>query len=173
MRLLLALDNIHYEMAELPALLKVAATLLQIAHQTGSGLSAAWAHCILGWVHYQRNELAEAEQCFRKVAPIAHAAHGRAVFDGYTGLVLTALAQGHAHEALTDIAMLRELLLERGMLAFGLIVESLQQRVALACEPSSALDWRYSAGTAKVPIVFWEQPVLTQVRTLLARGHRG
>ena len=171
MRLLLALANIHYEMAELPALLTVASTLQQLADQTGSGLSVAWAHCTLGWVHYQRNELTSAAQCFRKLAPIAHAAHGRAVFDGYTGLVLTALAQGHAHEALTAIANLRGLLLERGMLAFGPIVESLQQRVALGCDPSSALDWRYSGRTAQVPILFWEQPVLTQVRTLLARGN--
>ena len=117
----------------------------------GLGLSVAWSHCILGWVHYQRNELAAAEQCFRNLVPLAHAAHGRAVFDGYTGLVLTALAQGHAHEALADIAFLRELLLERGMLAFGPIAESLQQRVSLVCEPSSALDWRYSGGQHRFP----------------------
>jgi LuxR family maltose regulon positive regulatory protein len=54
---------------------------------------------------------------------------------------------------------------------FAPIVESLQQRVLLVCEPSSALDWRYSGGIAQVPILFWEQPVLTQVRTLLARGN--
>ena len=98
MRLLLALANIHYEMAELPALQAIATTLQQLANQTGSGLSVAWAHCTLGWVHYQRNELTTAEQYFRNLVPSAHAAHGRAVFDGYTGLVLTALAQGHAHE---------------------------------------------------------------------------
>ena len=171
MRLLLALANIHYEMAELPALQAIATTLQQLANQTGSGLSVAWSYCTLGWVHYQRNELTTAEQYFRNLVPIAHAAHGRAVFDGYTGLVLTALAQGNAHKALTDIADLRELLLERGMLAFAPIVESLQQRVLLVCEPSSALDWRYSGGMAQVPILFWEQPVLTQVRTLLARGN--
>jgi LuxR family maltose regulon positive regulatory protein len=171
MRLLLALSSIHYETAELSALRAVATTLQQLAHQTGLGLSVAWAHCILGWVHYQRNELASAEQYFRNLVPIAHAAHGRTIFDGCTGLVLTALAQGRAHEALTDIAFLRELLLERGMLAFGPIVESLQQRVLLVREPSSALNWRYNGRTTQVPVDFWEQPVITQVRTLLARGH--
>ena len=52
------------------------------------------------------------------------------------------------------------------------IAESLQQRVSLAREPSSALDWRPGGGATQIPIEFWEQPVLTQVRTLLARGKR-
>jgi len=170
MRSLLALSTIHYEMAELPALRAVATTILQVAQQTGFGLSVAWSHCILGWVHYQRNELAAAEQCFRDLVSQAHAAHGRAAVDGYTGLILTALAQGHPHEALTTIAMLRELLLERGMLAFGPIADSLQQRLSLACEPATALDWILNGQMRQVPIDFWEQPVLTRVRTLLARG---
>ena len=170
MRPLLALSTIHYEMAELPALRAVATTILQVAQQTGFGLSVTWSHCILGWVHYQRNELAAAEQCFRDLVSQAHAAHGRAIVDGYTGLVLTLLAQGHSHEALATITMLRELLLERGMLAFGLIADSLQQRVSLACEPATALDWNPGGRITQVSIDFWEQPVLTQVRTWLARG---
>ena len=170
MRPLLALSTIHYEMAELPALRAVATTILQVAQQTGFGLSVAWSYCILGWVHYQRNELAAAEGCFRDLVSQAQAAHGRAAVDGFTGLILTLLAQGHSHEALATIPMLRELLLERGMLAFGPIADSLQQRVALACEPATALDWSPGGGIAQVSIDFWEQPVLTQVRTLLARG---
>ena len=117
MRLLLALANIHYEMAELPALLTVASTLQQLADQTGSGLSVAWAHRTLGWVHYQRNELTSAAQCFRKLAPVAHARTGRAVFDGYTGLVLQLWRKDTFTKPPTDIAILRKLLLERGMLA--------------------------------------------------------
>jgi LuxR family transcriptional regulator, maltose regulon positive regulatory protein len=170
MRPLLALSTIHYEMAELPALRTVATTIQQVAQQTGFGLSIAWSHCILGWVHYQHNELAAAEQCFRNLVSQAHAAHGRATVDGYTGLILTVLAQGRPDEALATIAMLRKLLLERGMLAFGPIADSLQQRVSLACEPATALDWIPSGRTTQVSIDFWEQPVLTQVRTLLARG---
>ena len=172
MRLLLALANIHYEMAELPALQAVATTLQQLANQTGSGLSVAWAHCTLGWVHYQRNELTAAEQYFRNLVPIAHAAHGRAVFDGYTGLVLTALAQGHAHDSADRYRQLPRA--SAGARHVGVCVplsSRSSRRVSLVCEPSSALDWRYSGETAQVPILFWEQPVLTQVRTLLARGN--
>ena len=170
MRLLLALCSVHYEMAELPALQATATTLQQVARQGGFGLSVAWSTAIQGWVHYQRNELALAERCFRNLPPVAHAAHTRAALDGYTGLVLTALAQGRAQEALAAIAMVRELLPERRLLALTPLAESLQERVALAFEPSPALDWRLGGQAAQIPIEFWEQPVLTQVRTLLARG---
>ncbi len=169
MRLLLGLASIHYENAQVTDLQTAATTIRQVAHRTGFGLSGAWSHCILGWAHYQRNELAAAEQCFRNLVALAHAAHGRAVVDGYTGLVLTALAQGRPHDALAIIAMLRELLLARSMLALGPIAEALQQRVALVVEPAAALGWRRSQSTP-LPIEFWEQPALTQVRTLLARG---
>ena len=168
----LALNNIHYEMADLSALKASAEMLLQITRHEEYGLSTAWAHDILGWVHYQRNELAEAEAGFRRVVLIAASAHGRAVVDGYTGLVLTALAQGRPQEALNAIATLRELLLERGMLAYSLVADSLQQRVALAGDPSSVSDWRPAGSTAKIPVEFWVQPALTQVRTLLTGGSR-
>ena len=170
MRLLLGLASIHYENAQVTDLQTTATTIRQVAHRTGFGLSGAWSHCILGWAHYQRNELAAAEQCFHNLVALAHAAHGRAVVDGYTGLVLTALAQGRPHDALATIAMLRELLLERGMLALGPIAEALQQRVALVVEPAAALNWRGSSHSTPLPIEFWEQPALTQVRTLLAKG---
>ena len=123
-------------------------------------------------MHYQRNELAEAEAGFRRVVLIAASAHSHAVVDGYTGLVLTALAQGRPQEALNAIATLRELLLERGMLAYSLVADSLQQRVALAGDPSSVSDWRLAGSTAKIPVEFWVQTTLTQVRTLLTGGSR-
>ena len=173
MRLLLGLCSVHYEMAELPALQAAATTMQQVARQAGFGLSVAWSTAILGWVHYQRNELALAERCFRNLPPSAHAAHTRAALDGYTGLVLTALAQGRPQEALAAIAMVRELLPERGLLALTPLAESLQQRVALAFEPLPALDWHPGGRPAQIPIEFWEQPVLTQVRTLLAQGTPG
>ena len=67
---------------------------------------------------------------------------------------------------MTDIANLRELCWSRhvGVCTHCRVASTAR---VLVCEPSSALDWRYSGGIAQVPILFWEQPVLTQVRTLL------
>ena len=42
--------------------------------------------------------------------------------------------------------------------------------MALAVDPGSSLDWRPDTTLPAVPGDFWEQPVLTQVRTLLAVG---
>jgi LuxR family maltose regulon positive regulatory protein len=92
------------------------------------------------------------------------------MINGYTGLMLTALALGRPHEALATIASLREQLLERGLAAYVPIIDSLQQRVALVYEPTSALDWHYHSPATPIPFEFVEQPTLTRVRTLLARG---
>jgi LuxR family maltose regulon positive regulatory protein len=123
-----------------------------------------------GWLHYQRNELAAAEQSFRAVADMSAAAHPKALVDGHVGLVLTALARGCPDEARAAVAALRQRLIERELLPLTSLAESLEQRVALAAEPGSSLDWRPDARSAAVPGDFWELPVLTQARTLLAAG---
>ena len=56
------------------------------------------------------------------------------------------------------------------MVALVNVTQSLAQRVALAGRSPSSLDWRPDASSAVFPTDLWEQPVLTQVRTLLAAG---
>jgi LuxR family maltose regulon positive regulatory protein len=147
-----------------------AAVFREVARQSGLGASLAWVHFMHGWLHYQRNELAAAEQSFRTVADMSAAAHAKALVEGHVGLVLTALARGCPDEATTAIAALRQRLVERDMLALTCVADSLEQRVALAVEPGSSLDWRPDARSTAVPGDFWELPVLTQARTLLAAG---
>jgi LuxR family maltose regulon positive regulatory protein len=170
LRVLLVLVNTYYEMAGLPGMQESAAVFEEVARQSGLGASLAWVHFMQGWLHYQRNELAAAEQSFRRVADMSAAAHAKALVDGHVGLVLTALAQGRPSEAAAASAALRQRLIERDMLALTSVAESLEQRVALAVEPASSLDWRPTTRSAGVPGDFWELPALTQVRTLLAAG---
>ena len=56
------------------------------------------------------------------------------------------------------------------MLALAGVAGSLEQRVALASGSATALDWRQGAIRGAIAGDFWEQPALTQVRTLLAAG---
>lgn len=171
MRVLLVLVNTYYEMADLPGMQESVAVFQEVARQSGLAASLAWVHFMHGWLHYQRNDLAAAEQSFRAVADMSAAAHAKALVDGHVGLVLTALAQGRPSEALSAIAALRQRLIERDMLALTAVAESLEQRVALAAKPLTAsLDWRPTAKSTAVPGDFWELPVLTQVRTVLAAG---
>ncbi len=165
LRILLALCSVHNDMADVFGMQSVATPYELAARQFGLGLSVAWSNYAQGWLHYQRNQLAQAEQRFRTLA--ASASHGRAILDGATGLALTLLAQGHPDQALAAVAVLRDQLLEREMLALLPVAESLRQRVLLH---SAGPDLHYQAPGTQVPIEFWEQPVLTQVRTLLARG---
>ena len=170
LRVLLALANIHYEMADLPALQDIVPTWQKLAKQSGLGLSVAWSQFAEGWLNYQRNGLEAANDSFRRFGGVAWAAHGRAVVDGYTGLVLTALGLGRPDEASAHVNALNERLLERGMLALVTVAQSLAQRVALAVGSPSALDWRPDPSAAAVSADLWEEPVLTYVRTLLAAG---
>lgn len=168
LRVLLALCNIHYELADLSSLQSVGTVFGEMAQRTGLGLSVAWAIYVQSWVHYQRNELAAAEQGFRKLDSIV--SHGRTTIDSFTGLALTLLAQGRPDEALAAVAALQTRLVERGMLAMAPLAESLRQRVLLASDPAAALASGYRAPETPISIEFWEQPALTQVRTLLASG---
>jgi LuxR family maltose regulon positive regulatory protein len=171
LRVLLVLVNIHYEMADL-ARMQASATVFQgLAQQSDLAASLAWVHYMHGWLSYQRNELAAAETSFRRLADMSAVAHSKALVEGHVGLVLTALAQGRPGDAMTAIAALRHRLIEREMLAFAAEAGSLEQRVALAvASPKASLHWQPEAGSAAIPVDFWEQPVLTQVRTLLAAG---
>ncbi|MBK8050063.1 MAG: hypothetical protein IPK16_24950 [Anaerolineales bacterium] len=170
LRLLLALSTVQFDMADLPGMQRTVTVWHKLAEQAGYGLSLAWSLFGFGWLCYQRNELERANEYFHRLARIAWTAHGRAVVDGYTGLVLIALARGLPDEALVQIGALNGFLLERGMSALGSVVQSLEQRVALVAGTEAALAWRQAPGTARANGDFWEQPVLTEVRTLLAAG---
>ncbi|MFZ2362219.1 MAG: hypothetical protein WA040_22960, partial [Anaerolineae bacterium] len=167
-RVLLALCNIHYELADLSSLQGAATVFGEMAQRTNWGLSVAWATYTQSWLHYQRNELAAAEQGFRTLESIV--SHGRTTVDSFTGLALTLLAQGRPDEALAAVAALQTRLVERGMLAMAPLAESLRQRVLLASDPAAAQTRGYRAPETPISIEFWEQPALTQVRTLLASG---
>lgn len=164
LRILLGLANVHYEMADVAAMQNPATALDQLAQQVGLGLSVAWADYAQGWLHYQRNELAAAEQRFRALAGTAH---GRTLVDGSTGLALVLLAQGRPDEASAVAVALRDCLLERGLLALVPLAESLRQRVLLHRDPAAAQAQGYRAPETPFPLEYWEQPTLTQVRTLL------
>ena len=170
LRLFLALGNAHFEMANLPAMQSVTTIWHKLVDQTSYGLSLAWSLFGLGWLSYQRNELDRANEFFLRLTAMAWAAHGRAVVDGYTGLVLIALARGCPDDALVHIDALHEHLVERGMSALAGVIPSLEQRVALAIRSATAPAWRHARSAAPGGGDFWEQPELTEVRTLLAAG---
>jgi LuxR family maltose regulon positive regulatory protein len=168
LRVLLALCSINYALADLPSLQNAVTLFQQVAQRTGLGLSVAWAAYAQSWLVYQRNDLAAAEQGFRRLEAIV--SHGRTTLDSFTGLALTLLAQGRPDEALAAVAALDTRLLERGMLAMAPLAESLRQRVLLASDPAAALARGYRAPEAPISLQFWEQPALTQARTLIASG---
>ena len=174
LRLYLAQATAHFEMANLPALERIITVWYNLAAHAGFGLSLGWALFGLGWLHYQKNDLDAAQEHFGRLAAMAWAANGRTAVDGYTGLVLIALARGRIAGAQAHIDALHTHLLERGMSAATGVAHSLEQRIALArstpdalADPT-ALAWRRARHPAPAGGEFWDQPDLTEVRTLLA-----
>lgn len=173
LRVLLALANIHHENASLQPLVEMLPAWQKLARMSWVALSVAWSQYAEGWLHYQQNRLEAARESFRCLMEMSWGAHGRALIDGYTGLVLIELALGHADAASAYVDALKERLLERGMLALGHVAQSLAQRVALATGSPSAVHWHPDPRQAASNPELWEQPVLTQVRTILAAGSDG
>ncbi len=170
LRVLLVLVNTYYEMADLTGMQESAAIFQEMARQSGLGASLAWGQYMQGWLHYQRNELAAAEQSYRALIAMSMVAHAKALVDGHVGLALTAMARGCVDEAVAAVTALRQRLIDRDMVAFNAVAASLEQRIALAWDSEASLDWRPGPDAAGIPADFWEQPLLTQVRTLLAAG---
>ena len=170
LRVLLVLVNIYYELADLPRMQESADVYQDLARKSGLAASLAWAYYMHGWLHYQRNELTEAEKSFSMLADMSGTAHAKALVDGYVGLALTTLAQGRSDEARAATIALRKCLIERELLVFTSVADALEQRLSLVVDPNSSLDWYPKTTSAAVPVDFWEQPVLIRVRTLLAAG---
>lgn len=172
LRVLLALVNAFYERADLHGMEEAARVFREVARQSGLASSLAWVHFMSGWLNYQRNDLAAAREAFGLVAEMSIAAHAKALTDAHVGLVLTALAQGRQDDARSAIEALRRCLVEREMIGLTAVADSLEQRLALSVDPTTALDWRPDARATAVPNDFWELPTLTEVRTRLAAGGR-
>ena len=132
LRLLLALCAIFFEQADLAALESTAGVFRETAQRAAQELSIAWAQVCLGWVHYQRNELALAHELFASVVPAPFPAHAQAVLEGYTGLALTLRAQGSQAQARAAGESLSAYLTEHGLLNLLPVAEALLIRLELA-----------------------------------------
>ena len=130
-----------------------------------------WAHYFLGFVHYQRNELAQAGQEWEEGAGMLNLANGFAVWMCRAGLALIGMAEGRLGEvqpaeSLADLDRVQgtDTREERA---------ALQARLALARgDTETALQWALSerAPTDRSGLLALEYPPLTRARVLIAAG---
>lgn len=163
-RLMLALASTHYTTADLPALFAIVASYRRFAAEGGFRFSLGWANFGLGWVHYQRNELAAAEACFRAVADDRYAVVGRCAIDGLTGLALTLHAQGRGQEAHLVVDELRRLITDRGMLPSAPIADALALRLRLDRGEPPGIEWPTSDALGQPTPDLWITPDMVAAR---------
>jgi LuxR family transcriptional regulator, maltose regulon positive regulatory protein len=115
-----------------------------LAEQVGRPVSVAWTSWMLGFAHYQRNELSQAETYFSEVVHYPHEAHTRTVIDSWAGLCLSLQAQHKHDEACRQAGQLRSFLLEGGQVELMPIADALTAHLELLAGQSAHISDSYT-----------------------------
>ena len=174
LRLLMAIGNYYHAQADLAGSQATALTLRDLARKAGSYVGYGWGMYGLGWVHYERDDLAAAERLLREVLDHRFQIHGRTVVECAYGLSLTYLAQGKQEAAQQTAVELREFLLDRGAGSQLPLAEVLALCVALhqaAFTPSPLMVEELTQQMQLIPYSdLWHTPLITVVRAHLRLG---
>ncbi|HET8852943.1 MAG TPA: LuxR C-terminal-related transcriptional regulator, partial [Ktedonobacteraceae bacterium] len=172
-RLLFAQAIVYLTAGKLQQVEQTARHLLRLAQQVDLALSQNWAHWFLGVVYYEWNNLDAALYHFSAVIANQNHAHFWVVLDAMCGLALIYQAQGLTTQAQETAHDLLELMQEQQNMHELLTVYAFCGRLALLQDDVEAAEqWLEMAGEQAVlgPILFFEDPPITQARLLLAKG---
>lgn len=172
-RIFFAMTMMHYLTGALTRMHQTAQDFLQVATQDNLTLTMAWAHYLLGVVHYEWNELETAAQHFAVLVDLRYSVNTLAVHNGWLGLAWIQQVQGDPDLAQQQVAALLRFHHEMHNLAFLPLIYSFQARLALQqAKRAAALDWAQAMnlGPAREPIITFELPQLTRVKSLVAQG---
>ena len=173
-RLLFAQAYVYLAMAKLLHVEHTARHLLHIAREGELVISQNYSHWLLGLVHYEQNRLDETTYHFSAVIANQHQAHFWVVQDALCGLALTYQAQGLSAQAQETARTLLELAQEQHTMRELMVAFAFCGHLALLQnEVEEASQWLELAGEQEVrgPMFFLEDPPLTEVHLLLARGN--
>jgi LuxR family maltose regulon positive regulatory protein len=172
-RLLFAQANVYLAAGKLHQVEHTARHLLQIAQEADMALSQHFAHWFLGVVHYEWNKLDAAAYHFSAVIANQHQAHFWVVQDAMRGLALTYQAQGLSTQAQETARALLEWVQKQNNIRGLMTAYAFCGHLALLqTEVEEASQWLEMAGDQEVlgPMMFLEDPPITTVRFLLAKG---
>jgi len=172
-RLLFAQASIYLNAGKLQQVEQTSRHLLRLAQDANLAMSQYWAHWLLGYVHYEWNQLNAAEYHFSAVVTNIQSAHRWTVREAMYGLALVYQAQGLRTEAKETTDDLLELLRGQNNFCDLLRAYSFQAQLELLQdEVESAVQWVEMVGEQWVldPITSFEVPPITKAWMLLARG---
>jgi LuxR family maltose regulon positive regulatory protein len=172
-RLLFAQASIYLNAGKLQQVEQTSRHLLRLAQDANLAMSQYWAHWLLGYVHYEWNQLNAAEYHFSAVVTNVQSAHRWTVREAMYGLALVYQAQGLRTEAKETTDDLLELLRGQNNICDLLGAYSFQAQLELLQdEVESAVQWVEMVGEQWVldPMTSFEVPPITKAWMLLARG---
>ena len=132
----------------------------------------AWSVYLSGLIHFYRNELEDAIDCFSQAIEHKHILHTRAVIDSMTGLVYAYQAIGKPDMALDMLHSLSDFVDAINDPAGGMIAESCQARLAIMrSEHKPVLEFLRSDSPPAENMVWWlEIPAVTYCRAQIAQA---
>ena len=173
LRHLQGLSLVYYRQAgDLEQVVQTGRRLAKEAKSSGLSLLHSWGDLLVGLAHYQRNELADARQCFARLLDLRYTANIGALRDAVQRLALIHELAGEQDEAWAMVQLLSQLDLDQ-MGQEGDEMRALRARLWLMRgELESAARWADDFA-APVPDQAWpwhDPPHLIKARILLARG---
>lgn len=158
----------NYESAE-----RMARTMLRQARQAGLPVMEGWGNYLLGYIHLEWNNLAEAEQFFKAVISLQYTTQIAVVRSSMMGLGHISMILGRREEAFHFIDQLSELdLLNRGQEQLDTIF-SRARLMLLDDDVEAAEKWVYldSSRFPDKTLAPWMECIpMTMARILIARN---
>ena len=171
-RLMLAQCAVYYCEADIHGLRNLAQAYHELALRSKHQISLGWASFFLGWCAYQESIFAEAERYFSEVIKIQHHAHVRSAVDSIIGLALTKSAKGETTEAKDVLQILREFIMEQGVVNMLPVADSLASRLDAAALHSESFANQAAQVAAQLASDLWELPILTACMNDIASGEK-
>ena len=170
--LLQTMGFIYLLTGQLEQAIQIGQALIQGATHSGIMFTKNWGDYYIGVASYLRNDLETAHQYFAQIVKNRYIAHGSVYRDAVAGLALIHQIKGESAEARLLIeAMSRSDLEETG--SEDSRTHSLRARLQfLQGDLEDASRWvdTFSDLPPDVPLMWLEEPQVTRVRVLLARG---
>lgn len=133
--------------------------------------SLGWVKYSLGFVHYQRNELAQAKHNFEQLVEMRYLANAGAAAQAHYGLALTYQAMGKPDQARKTHQSARAWAAETGDAGMLIEAESLGSRLAwLQGQVPDVSRWASMLGDSVLLMLLLHIPHLTLANVLLAQG---
>lgn len=171
-RMMLGQGATYYAEADLYGLRSLGQAYLELALRTKHQVSHGWASFFLGWCAYQENKLSEAERYFSEVMNIRYFAHVRSAVDSIIGMALTKCAQGELAQAKDGLQLLREFIMEQGVVTMLPVADSLASRLDAAALHNESFTNQAAQVTTQLASDLWELPILTACMHDIASGEQ-